>query len=91
MSGRKRVPNVSSKCLGTLVELKLIARYFGYLINTGRKAGTPHIKLAEDRFTKVIMSRTGLLPRLSSTPDEKRRILAAAVGTLILYVAEVWL
>lgn len=64
-------------------------KYLGVIFDGKLRFGE-HIKHVSEKAKKCAMAITGLMPKFGGASDNKRRILAGVMDSIILYGPEVW-
>lgn len=66
------------------------AKYLGVIIDRHLSFG-PHIQTVCDKAERTIAALTRLMPNTGGPSPRKRRVLAHAASSIILYAAQVWM
>ena len=87
--GARTVGGLQIAVDGRSVEIGRSLKYLGVMFGAGGSF-SPHIRYLTTRVEKQIMMLSRLMPNWSLIGQTKRRLLAAAFSSTVLYAAEAW-
>lgn len=90
LAGRRKISNMQINVENSVIESKNMVKYLGIYINKDLSM-TEHIKQTTEKATRMINTLTRIMPKTGKTRASRKRVLASAVISSMLYGAPVWI